>query len=158
MSNYRAAVVAAANLLPAPVAICGWSMGGLAAMMAAEAAGATRLVLLEPSAPREVRGAREGVELVERTFDPDEVYGPPPQGVRTRAESALARAERERGVSVPSLPCPTLVVHGDEFPDERGRDLARFYGAGERSFPGLDHWGLVLDPRVPHALRDWLLE
>jgi hypothetical protein len=39
----------------------------------------------------------------------------------------------------------------------RGRDLARFYRADELGFPGLDHWGLVLDERVPRAIGEWLL-
>src|SRR5919199_366260 len=78
--------------------------------------------------------------------------GPPRGMLRTRPESLLARGERKRGVSVPSLPCPALVVYGDEFPEERGRRLAAHYGAEELAFPGLDHWGLVLDERV----RDYL--
>jgi pimeloyl-ACP methyl ester carboxylesterase len=155
MLNYRAVVSATANLLPPPRTVCGWSMGGLAAMMAAEAADAERLVLLEPSAPREVRGPRE-VELVEGVFDPVALYGPFPAGILARAESALARAERERGISVPSLPCPTLVVYGDEFTEERGRAIARAYGADELHFAGLDHWGLVLEQSVPEAVRTWL--
>jgi hypothetical protein len=76
--------------------------------------------------------------------------------MRARLESLLARAERKRGVSVPSLPCPALVVSGDEFPEDRGRQLAAYYGADELAFPGLDHWGLVLDARVPEALAERL--
>jgi hypothetical protein len=49
---------------------------------------------------------------------------------------------------VPELPCPALVVYGDEFAEERGHALAARYGAEERAFPGLDHWDLVLDERV----------
>jgi hypothetical protein len=40
------------------------------------------------------------------------------------------------------------VVFGREFPDERGRQIARLYGSEQSEFRGLDHWGLVLDPRV----------
>jgi pimeloyl-ACP methyl ester carboxylesterase len=156
MRNYAAAVSCRANLLPPPRAICGWSMGGLAAMMAAETAGAERLVLLEPSAPAEVLQAPEDRPLEEGTFDPVDVYGLSRQPVSTRPESTLARAERQRGISVPSLPCPALVVYGDEFPDDRGRALAARYAADERAFPGLDHVGLVLDGRVPAAVADWL--
>jgi pimeloyl-ACP methyl ester carboxylesterase len=156
MRNYAAAVAGRANLLPAPRAVCGWSMGGLAAMMAAEISGAARLVLLEPSAPAEVLGVHDDAAAVEGTFDPIEVYGLLPGGLRTRPESTLARAERKRGISVPELPCPALIVYGDEYPDERGRSIATQYGADERHFPGLDHVGLVLDERVPAAIRDWL--
>lgn len=48
------------------------------------------------------------------------------------------------------------VVHGDDFPVERGRALAAFYGSEVRAFPGLDHWGLVLDPGVRAAVAEWL--
>ena len=158
MRNYAAAVAARANLLPAPHAICGWSMGGLAAMMSADLADAKRLVLLEPSAPAEVLGLRDAPAPEEGTFDPLEAYGLPRQGVATRPESTLARAERKRGVSVPDLPCPALVVYGDEYPDERGRAIAERYGAEKLHVPGLDHLGLVLDEQVPAAVARWLQE
>jgi pimeloyl-ACP methyl ester carboxylesterase len=156
MSNYAAVVSRAADPLPRPLALCGWSMGGLAAMLAARAARAERLVLLEPSPPAEVQGFDEGVALEPGTFDPEAVYGPFPGGIRARPESRLARAERKRGVSVPSLPCPTLVLFGDEHADERGRAVARWYGADELHVPGLDHWGLVLDRSVPRSIASWL--
>jgi hypothetical protein len=44
------------------------------------------------------------------------VYGSFPSDMRARPESLFARAERKRGISVPSLPCPSLVIYGDEFP------------------------------------------
>jgi pimeloyl-ACP methyl ester carboxylesterase len=156
MRNYAAAVSARANLLPGPRAICGWSMGGLAAMMSADLAGAERLILLEPSAPAEVLGVHDDAAPAEGTFDPVEVYGLRPGRLGTRPESTLARAERKRGISVPELPCPALVVYGDEYPDERGRAIARLYGADKQHFPGVDHVGLVRDPSVPTAVSDWL--
>ena len=146
MSNYEAAVASSAWLLARPLVVCGWSMGGLAAMMAARRVKPELLVLLEPSPPSQVQGPVPGVVVGPGTFDPEEVYGPFPGGVPARPESSLARGERKRGISVPSLPCPTLVVYGDEFPDERGRAIARFYGAMELHLSGLDHWGLVLEP------------
>ena len=152
MSNYAAVIVRAADWLPRPLALCGWSSGGLAAMMAARQAEADLLVLLETSPPGEVQGFDESVPLRAGTFDPEETYGAFPPGMRARPESLLARAERKRGVSVPELPCPALVLYGDEFPEERGRALAAYYGAEELAFTGLDHWGLVLDGRV----RDYL--
>src|SRR5205085_6423937 len=124
MSNYAAVIVRAAEWLPRPVALCGWSSGGLAAMMAARQAEADLLILLETSPPGEVQGFDESVELRPGTFNPEETYGAFPPGMRARPESLLARGERKRGVSVPELPCPALVVYGDEFPDERGRALA----------------------------------
>ena len=114
------------------------------------------LILLEPSPPAEVQGYHPGVDLVPGTFDPQEVYGTFPQGQPCRPESMTARAERKRGISIPAIPCPALVVYGLEFPEERGRAVARLYGAHERHFPDLDHWGLVLDPRVPVAVARFL--
>jgi pimeloyl-ACP methyl ester carboxylesterase len=152
MSNYASEIVRAAEWLPRPVALCGWSSGGLAAMMAARQAEADFLILLESSPPGEVQGFDESVELRAGTFDPEETYGAFPPGMQARPESLLARAERKRGISVPALPCPALVVYGDEFPEERGRALAFRYGTEELALPGLDHWDLVLDEKV----RDYL--
>jgi len=152
MSNYSAVIVRAAEWLPRPVALCGWSSGGLAATMAARQSEADFLILLESSPPGEVQGFDESVALRAGTFDPEETYGAFPTGMRARPESLFARGERKRGVSVPELPCPALVVYGDEFPEERGHALAAYYGAEELAFPGLDHWDLVLDKSV----RDYL--
>jgi pimeloyl-ACP methyl ester carboxylesterase len=156
MSNYAAVIARAAEWLPRPLALCGWSSGGLAAMMAARQAEADLLVLLETSPPGEVQGFDDSVPLEPGTFDPEAAYGAFPPGMRARPESLLARAERKRGVSVPSLPCPALVVYGDEFPDDRGRELAAYYTADELPFPGLDHWGLVRDERVRDELAGYL--
>ena len=152
MSDFADAILRAARDLPRPLALCGWSSGGLAAMMAARQAEADLLILLESSPPGEVQGFDESVPLRTGTFDPEETYGAFPPGMRARPESLLARTERKRGVPVPSLPCPALVLYGDDFPEERGRALAAYYGAEELAFTGLDHWGLVLDGRV----RDYL--
>ena len=86
------------------------------------------------------------------TFDPEAVYGSFPPGIPSRPESSLARLERQAGISVPSLPCPSLVVSGSEFPVDRGSRVAAFYGSDELRFPTLDHWGLVLDRRVRAAI------
>jgi pimeloyl-ACP methyl ester carboxylesterase len=152
MLNYEAAVACAAGLLARPLAVVGWSMGGLAAMMAARRINADALVLLESSPPGEVQGFEETVALEPGTFDPEEVYGPFPPGMRARPESLLARAERRRGVSVPALPGRTLVVAGREFPEERGAALAAFYDAELLEFPEASHWDLVLDDGVREAV------
>jgi pimeloyl-ACP methyl ester carboxylesterase len=156
MSNYAAVIVRAAEWLPRPLALVGWSSGGLAAMMAARQAEADLLVLLETSPPGEVQGFDESVPLEPGTFDPEETYGAFPPGMPARPESSLARAERKRGVSIPSLPCPALVVYGDDFAEKRGRQLAAYYGAEELPFPGLDHWDLVQNERVRAALAGYL--
>jgi pimeloyl-ACP methyl ester carboxylesterase len=156
MTDYAGAVVDAAAKLPPPVALVGWSMGGLAALMAAELVHPACIVLLEASPPREAQGLDPLVEVTDGTYDGEIAYGPFPSGVRARLESARARSERKRGISVPRLACPSLVVTGAEFDAERGDVIARLYGSERLRFPDLDHWGLVLDPRVPAAVDEFL--
>ena len=147
-ADYAKVVEEAVNTASRPLVLCGWSMGGLIAMMAVAVTQPDALVLLEPSPPAEVQGTDESVEVSGGVFDPQVVYGPFPEEMRARPESSLARAERKRGISVPALPCPTIVVSGREFPDERGSSLVRAYGAQLLSFPDLSHWDLVRDPAV----------
>ncbi len=155
MANYEACTVRAAEGLPRPLALLGWSMGGLVAMLAARRIGPEILVLLEPSAPAGVpAGPLERAELHPHPglYDGEEVYGPFPPGVRPRPESALARAERKRGLPVTELPASTLVVYGDSLPQERGRALAHRYGAAELHLPDADHWALVREPTARLAI------
>jgi hypothetical protein len=154
-ADYAARVVVAARSAPGPVALCGWSMGGLVVLEAAQVTKPSAVVLLEASPPAEVQGFSDA-PVADGTFDPEEVYGAFPPGMPARPESLRARSERKRGVSVPELPCRSLVVHGDEFPEDRGRDLAALYGSDVRPFPGFDHWDLVLRPDVPAAVAAWL--
>jgi len=156
MANYAERVVNAARALPQPVSLCGWSMGGLVVLQAANSARPHSVILIEASPPGEVQGFDPKVKITSGTFDPEPVYGAFPAGVPARPESSLARAERKRGISVPSLPCPSLVIYGDDFRDERGTAIARLYGSNERDFPGLDHWDLVRDHRVRDAITDFL--
>ena len=150
--DYAERVAAAAS---GPVALCGWSMGGLVVLQAAARVRPAAVVLLEASPPAEVQGF-QGTEIQDGTFDPEETYGAFPEGMAARPESLRARGERKRGISVPTLSCPSLVVHGDDFPGDRGRELAALYGSDLRAFPGFDHWDLVLRPEVPAAVAEWL--
>jgi pimeloyl-ACP methyl ester carboxylesterase len=155
-SDYCERVVEAARSLTPPVCLCGWSMGGLVVLEAADRVRPHSVVLLEASPPAEVQGFDPEVGPEPGSFDPEEVYGRFPVGMASRRESALARAERKRGISVPSLPCPSLVITGQEFPDDRGRAIAAIYGSEEVAFADLDHWGLVREPRVRGAIAAWL--
>jgi pimeloyl-ACP methyl ester carboxylesterase len=156
-ADYADAVIGAAAHLPRPLALCGWSMGGLVALQAAEQVRPDSVIVIEPSAPAEVQGFHPETEITDGSFDPEALYGRRfPAGIRARPESARARAERKRGISVPSLPCPSLVVFGDEFREERGKPVARLYGSDELDLPGLDHWDVVLDERVRRAIAQWL--
>ena len=156
MHDYAERVERSAEVLPRPVAICAWSMGGLVAMMAAQRVEPDCLVLLEPSPPAEIQGTDPDVELDRGTFDGEASYGAFPAGVRSRPESRLARAERKRGISVARLAGPALVISGREFAMERGRLVAERYGCDEVTFPELDHWGLVLDVGVPDVVAQHL--
>jgi pimeloyl-ACP methyl ester carboxylesterase len=155
-ADYAAQVVEAARRLPEPICLCGWSMGGLVVLEASDRTQPNSVVLIESSPPAEVQGFDPDVALEPGTFDPEEVYGRFPAGMTSRRESSLARAERKRGISVPQLPYPSLVVSGRDFPDERGTAIARVYGSDLVQFPDLDHWELVREQRVRAAVAAWL--
>lgn len=153
---YAEIVIDAAEALPAPVALCGWSMGGLVVLQAANHMRPHSVVLLEPSPPAEVQGRNPDTQIADGVFDPEVVYGTFPPAMRARPESARARSERKHGISIPTLPCPSLVIYGDSFREERGKAIAQLYGSDELDFAGLNHWALVREPRVRIAVRDWL--
>jgi len=155
--DYAHAVVKAAWTVPSPVALCGWSMGGLAALQAAQRLDPQSVVLLESSPPGETQGFDGSIEPLSGTFDPEEAYGRFPPGMRSRPESVPARAERKRGISVPTLPCPSLVVSSDDFREERGAAVAALYGSDLMDLPGLGHWDLVRSPEVRRRVADWLV-
>lgn len=161
MEDYAEQVVQAASTVGGPVALVGWSMGGLVALLAgqrlnARGRGPTGLVLVESSAPGEVSGFCHDVVPTDGLFDPEEAYGAFPLDQPGRPESSRARAERKRGVSMPSMPGPTLVVSGREFSEDRGRLLAARYRVAHRSYPALSHWQLVRDPQVALAAAEFL--
>jgi pimeloyl-ACP methyl ester carboxylesterase len=153
IADYARAIERAAESLPRPLAVVAWSLGGLAAMVAAARVQPEALVLLETSPPLEVQGARP-VEPRAGTFMPPS----PPAGVRSRPESLQAMGERERGVSVPALPeeTRTLVVFGDSLRHDRGPNLARRYGAEALDVGPVTHWELVLDPAVRAQIVEWV--
>jgi len=138
------------------VAVVGWSMGGLVAMMAARQAPPRALVVIEPRAPAEVQGWHPEVPLQSGVFDPEQQYGRFPSGMMARPESLRARAERKRGISVPSIPCPLLVVHGADYGHERGRLVAECYDAAELAFPLLHHFELIQSLEVRDSILRWL--
>jgi pimeloyl-ACP methyl ester carboxylesterase len=152
MSHYARAIERVARRCPRPLAAVAWSMGGLVTMMAAETLDAMCLVALEPSPPAEIQGWHPASLIDSGTFDPEVVYGSFPAGIRSRPESSFARAERKTGISVPTLPCPSLIVSGSEFPVERGSSFAAFYRSDELRFPLLSHWELVLNRQVRAAI------
>jgi hypothetical protein len=155
MLNYEAVIACDAALMPRPLCVVGWSMGGLAAMMAAQRIRPEALALLEPSPPGEVQGFDDTVVLEEGTFDPEEVYGAFPAGIPSRQDSRLALSERKQGIGVPALECRTVVVYGDELGAERGPPVAACYGAEELRLPGASHWDLVLGKNAAAAVVQW---
>jgi pimeloyl-ACP methyl ester carboxylesterase len=155
MRDYADVVVRTCRGSTRPTALCGWSMGGLVAMMAAAVAEVDALIVLEPSPPAEVQGTQE-VPDTTGTFDPEKVYGAFPPAMAARPESSRARADRKRGISVPRLPPRSLVVYGEEFEHDRGRALASFYGIDEAHFPGLGHWDLVTNALVRERVFDFV--
>lgn len=153
MSDYADRVLAEVD--DEPAILCGWSMGGLVAMMAALRCRPQALVVIEPSVPAEIDGGDPDWPLKTGTYDAESVYGPSVPGMRHRPESLLARCERKRGISVPVIGCPLLVVAGRDYVATRGRPVAAFYGADLMEFPTLSHFRLVVDPRVRDAIARW---
>jgi len=153
MSDYADRVLAAVGDQPA--VICGWSMGGLVAMMAARRCRPAALVVIEPSVPAEIDGGDPDWPLETGTYDAGSVYGPSVPGMRHRPESLPARCERKRGISIPTIDCPLLVVAGRDYVATRGRPVAEQYGAELVEFPTLGHFQLVVDQRVRDAVAQW---
>jgi len=158
MSDYADRVLAAVGDQPArdqAVVLCGWSMGGLVAMMAALRCEPAALVVIEPSVPAEI-DADPDWPLEAGTYDAESTYGPSVPGMRHRPESLLARGERKRGISIPEFDCPVLVVAGRSYVASRGRPVATHYGADLMEFRELSHVQLVVDPRVRDAIAQWV--
>ena len=147
-------VIAAGGIHDRPVLV-GWSMGGLVAMMAAARLRASKLVLIEPSPTAEIVGEHPEVEIPESGTYGAEVYGGL-GGLSERPDSAVARAQRERGISIPELPFKTLVISGDDFPEVRGSLLAARSHADEMYYAGYDHVRLVRERKVRRAIAGWL--
>ncbi len=154
MSDYADQVLAAVGDRPA--VLCGWSMGGLVAMMAALRCEPAALVVIEPSVPVEIDGGDPDWPLEAGTYDAESTYGPSVPGMRHRPESLLARGERKRGIGVPKIDCPLLVVAGRSYVATRGRPVAEYYGAELMEFPELSHFQLVVDQRVRGAIAQWV--
>jgi len=157
LRDYAEAIVRAVAAAERPVVVCAWSLGGLAAMLAAAEARPDALILLEPSPPLEVQGARDVVPSP-GTFDPEAAGAPFPPGMPARPESSLAAGERERGASVPALPpgTRTLVVAGARYRDERGPNLSERYGGAFLDAGAASHWDLVRDPAIRARIATWL--
>ena len=170
MHQYAADVLSlVAQLRQRPVLV-GWSMGGLVAMMAAAAGGATACVGLAPSMPAravdrslplrsgELTAEEYGVtsrDLADQPAMPDLNRDERQIALASLgAESRFARDERQRGIVIESLPVPLLIVTGAEdrqWPRERYRDL--WLPADHLTVEGASHWGLVLNRRaLRHAM------
>jgi pimeloyl-ACP methyl ester carboxylesterase len=153
IADYAAAVERAADPMPRPLGVVGWSLGGLVSLVAAQRVRPEALVLLEASPPREVQGERP-IDPKPGTFMPD----PSPSGLVRRPESTLAMGERDRGIAVPPLPAGTraLVVCGDAFLHDRGPALAAYLGADLLEAGAATHEDLVRDPELRERVVEWL--
>lgn len=164
MSDYADRVVAVARDSDAgdqgdadrPLILCGWSMGGLVAMMAALRCKPAALVLIEPSVSKEIDGGDAGWPLDHGSYESESTYGHSVDGMQHRPESLLARGERKRGISIPGFDCPVLVIAGPDFGDTRGAPVAKYYGAKLLEFPTLSHFQLVVHPWVREAVAEWV--
>jgi pimeloyl-ACP methyl ester carboxylesterase len=154
MADYAAQVIAATSG-PGAVVV-GWSMGGLVAMLAAQQQRLAALVLVEPSQPRELGRHDPTVVPTAGVYDAETIYGPLPPGTRHRPESRLALEERQRGISIPRIDCPLLVVASSSYPTSRGSDVVNHYGGELLEFPTLDHGSVIEAPEVARAITAWL--
>ena len=177
MADYADDVATAVGQLRAAPVLVGWSMGGLAALIAAARGVATAWVGLGPSPPALARDA--ATPLRRGTFGPEE-YGITNRDVadqptmpdldeheRTIAlatlglESRYARDDRKAGIVVPRPPCPTLIVAGTAdhtFPPATYTNMP--FAADVIEADGTSHWGLVLNrralARIVPAVLAWL--
>lgn len=125
------------------------------ALMAAQRSPVAALVVLEPSLPLELSGGDPLRGVRSGTYDAESAYGPLPPGTRSRLESLRALDERKRGISVPSVDCPVLVVAG-RTGQPGARSVAGHFDADLLEFPDLGHSDLVGDPRVLARIASWL--
>jgi pimeloyl-ACP methyl ester carboxylesterase len=154
MADYAAQVIAATGG-PGAVVV-GWSMGGLVAMLAAQQQRLAALVLVEPSQPRELGRHDATVVPTVGVYDAETMYGPLPPGTRHRPESRLALEERQRGITIPRIDCPLLVVASSSYPISRGSDVVDHYGGELLEFPTLDHGSVIETPEVASAITAWI--
>ena len=154
MADYAEQVITAPG--GAEAVVVGWSMGGLVAMLAAQSQHPAALVLVEPSQPRELGRHDTAVVPTVGAYDAETMYGPLPPGTRHRPESRLALEERQRGISIPRIDCPLLVIASSSYPISRGRDIVDHYGGELLEFPRLDHASIVETPEVATAIEAWL--
>ena len=164
MADYAEDVTALVRELARPPVLIGWSMGGLAAMLAAARGPAVAYVGLAPSPPARQRNV--SIPLRAATFDAVE-YGITTLDVDDQPtmmdldreerrialaslglESRWARDDRKAGVVLTALPCPALVVASRAdatFPPPAYADLS--VPAERLVVDGASHWGLVLNRR-----------
>jgi pimeloyl-ACP methyl ester carboxylesterase len=154
MADYAKQVIAAAGG-PGAVVV-GWSMGGLVGMLAAQRQRLAALLAVEPSQPQQLGRHDATIIPSDGTYDAETMYGPLPSGTRHRSESRLALEERQRGISIPRIDCPLLVITSSSYPTSRGTDVVARYGGDLLEFPALDHTNVIEAPEVASAIADWL--
>jgi hypothetical protein len=74
----------------------------------------------------------------------------------TGSAKVAANARSGWACTVANVPCPSLVIYGDDFREERGRQIARLYDSREHDFTGVTHWDLVRESQVREAIREFL--
>lgn len=178
MRDYADDVRALVAELDAKPAIMGWSMGGLLAMMAATSSVAA-CIGLAPSTPTlkldatvELRDGEFGAEEYGVTSDdPEDQPAMPDLDIEERKvalaslgrESRRARDERKAGIVIETLPCPLLIVTGE---NDRQWPTAHYNGlwldADMHEVADASHWGLVLSRRAIATMlplvTDWVME
>ncbi len=165
MHDYADDVASTARKFSTRPIVIGWSMGGLVAMLVADAGLASACVGLAPSTP--VLHKDENAPLRAGVFGPKE-YGivsrdpalqpamsdldPEERAVALSslgAESRLARDERKRGIVIQHLQCPLLIVTAEREMDRPQAMYKNLHLPAELvSIEDCSHWGLVLNRRA----------
>lgn len=158
MEDYAAVVAhAIADAPPARrTTVLGWSMGGLAAMIAAQDHPSVRLICIDPSAPANDRiAANDATALPRGVYDPFVGFYRPP-GLPTRDEALPAKRQRASGVHIARLPAATTIVGSGNATPERGAALAARFGVAYLQIPQYNHYEMVLDPAAVALLAERL--
>jgi pimeloyl-ACP methyl ester carboxylesterase len=169
MADYADDVLEIARTLGRPPVAIGWSMGGLAALLAAAGGGVAAWVGLGPSHPARRRdpaapvgsGTIGAEEYGIVSANPADQPTMPDLDLEERRvalaslglESRRARDERRAGIVVAALSCPALVVAGASDAIEPPSAYEDFPLPADLTVAeGASHWGLVLSRRALAAL------
>jgi pimeloyl-ACP methyl ester carboxylesterase len=115
MADYAAAVqVTSEGAGDVHTVLCGWSMGGLLALMAVNTFRPAAVVILEPSLPAELKQTRSDAAPMPGTFDPADATPTSRNEPRARDPSASVRRNRSYSFHRYRKPPRTNDIHPNQ--------------------------------------------